>query len=240
LRKGVFPGVDKTTVMECNTTIQTYLRCAKAVFANGREYLVGLELPDLREFLSFTVDVAAPEGHRAIPDEVMLAIWKDGQRLAKEDPKVWAFHLLASWTGARPVTLKSLTGAALRVTAEGGEITLPAAKGGLPVRVPVDKACVAALQAVVTNDSLIGARHKTEADDIHQAHNVWMTKLGLTGTLKTYVLRHARLDQYREAGGLELAAAGGGHTTTAMAERKYTRNKKIIPLVVPVTTLKSA
>jgi len=56
---------------------------------------------------------------------------------------------------------------------------------------------------------------------------------GVTGTLKTYQLRHRRLQQYRVAGGLELAAAGGGHTTTAMVERHYTEGSKVIPMVDP-------
>ncbi len=44
-----------------------------------------------------------------------------------------------------------------------------------------------------------------------------------------------RLQQYREHGGVELAAAGGGHRTTAMVERKYTEVAKVIPMVHPRT-----
>jgi len=234
LKAGKLPGIDKDAVMECNTTIQTYLRCAKAVFANQREYLVGLRLPELKEFLTFSVDVDAPKGHREIEGNVLDALAADTARLAREEPKVHAFYLLATWTGARPITITHLAGEALRVLPDGtGEIELPAAKGGRGVCVPVDAATAACLAAVRTPESLIGARTKTEAALIHRAHNEWLTRHGVTGTLKTYQLRHRRLQQYREAGGLELAAAGGGQTTTAMVERRYTEGAKSIPLVHP-------
>jgi hypothetical protein len=234
LQRGEFPGIDKEAVMECNTTILTYLRCAKAVFANQREYLVGLRLPDLREFLAFSVDVGAPKGHREIAGSVLDALEADAPRLALAEPKVHAFYLLATWTGARPITITHLAGDALRVLPDGtGEIELPAAKGGRGVCVPVDAAAVRCLRAVRTPESLLGAKSKTEAALIHRAHNEWLTKHGVTGTLKSYQLRHRRLQQYRVAGGLELAAAGGGHTTTAMVERHYTEGLKVIPMVDP-------
>lgn len=234
LKAGKLPGIDKDTPMECNTTIQTYFRCAKAVFANSREYLVGLKLPDLREFLAFSVDVEAPKGHRGLDEAVQTALAENVGRLAVEMPKVHAFYLVATWTGARPVTIKSLPGAALRLLPSGeGEIDLPAAKGGRGVCVRVDAEAARALEAVRTPLSLIGASSRTEADHIYRAHNEWLTSQGVSGTLKSYQLRHRRLQQYREHGGLELAAAGGGHTTTAMVERRYTQGAKTIPLVSP-------
>lgn len=234
LRSGVFPGVDKTTVMECNTTINTYLRCAKAVFANNREYLPGLVLPGLEELLKFTVNVAAPEGHREFDPAVLAALQADAPRLAREEPKVWAFNRIIAWAGARPGVIKKLPGSALRVLGDGtGVIMVPAAKGGMKSSPPVDAECVAALMAVKTDASLIGARHKTEAKDIHNAHNAWMTSHGMTGTLKSYVFRHVRLDQYREVFDSETAAALGGHRSTAMVEKKYTQNRKVIPMLVP-------
>lgn len=235
LAKGVFPGVDKTTEMECNTTIKTYLRCAKAVFANAREYLVGLELPELSEFLEFSVDLCAPEGHREMDAATAAALQKDALRLQTEEPKVWAWEVIVSWTGARPVTIKGLRGDALAVMPDkSGVITLPAAKGGVAVRVPVDAAAVTALLAVRTEESLLGAKHKTEADDIWRAYNGWLTKHGVTGTLKSYLKRHGRLQQYRDELGVEGAAAGGGHRTTKMVERKYTQGAKVMPMMVPV------
>lgn len=235
LAKGVFPGVDKTTEMECNTTIKTYLRCAKAVFANNREYLVGLELPVLSEFLQFSVDLRAPEGHRGMDAESVERLQRDAERLQTEEPKVWAWEVIVSWTGARPVTIKALKGDALTVMPDdSGIITLPAAKGGVPVRVPVDAAAAAALCAVRTADSLLGARHKTEGDEIWRAYNAWLTKHGVKGTLKSYLKRHGRLQQWRNEHGVEAAAAGGGHRTTRMVERKYTEGAKVMPMMAPL------
>lgn len=234
LKAGKLPGIDKQAVMECNTTIKTYLRCAKAVFANQREYLVGLDLPPLRDFLGLTVDLAAPEGHREIDPEVMARLQADLPRLALEDPRVHAFCLILAWTSARPVTITRLRGDALRVLPDGtGVIDLPATKGGAATRMPVSAEVVHALERVRTVESLIGARHATEATDIHDAHNAWLTSHGLTGTQKSYVFRHMRLQQYRALGGAELAAAVGGHTSTAMVERKYTQNATVIPMVDP-------
>jgi integrase len=85
----------------------------------------------------------------------------------------------------------------------------------------------------MTQGSLIGARHKTEAKKIHVAHNEWLTAHGIEGTHKTYLFRHARGQQLREIGGVELASAALGHTTTAMVERKYTEARKAMPLVAP-------
>lgn len=234
LKAGRLPGIDKTSMMECNTTILTYLRCAKAVFANQGEYLQGLQLPDLKEFLGFRVDVEAPEGHREMQVDVRAALAAAVPVLAREQPKVHAFYVVATWTGARPITIKGLRGDALQVREDGtGVVELPAAKGGRKVCVPIDAGAVQALLEVRTERSLIGAQTVTEAERIYRAHNEWLSEHGVTGTLKSYQLRHQRLQQYRNEGGLELAAAGGGHTTTAMVERRYTENAKLIPLVPP-------
>ena len=91
-----------------------------------------------------------------------------------------------------------------------------------------------ALLAVRSDESLLGAKHKTEADDIWRAYNGWLTKNGVTGTLKSYLVRHKRLQQYRDELGVEGAAAGGGHRTTKMVERKYTRGKKVMPMMAPL------
>jgi hypothetical protein len=234
LRARSLPGIDKTTVMECNTTVQTYLRCAKSVFANSGEYLLGLKLPDLVEFRRFAVDLAAPKGHREMDEAAVLRMREDSARLARERPEVWAFHVLVGWTGARPVTLKALRGDALLVLADGtGKVLLPGTKGGNAVRVDVDAEAVEALRAVMTAESLIGARHKTDATRIHLEHNAWMRACGVTGTLMSYLFRHARLQQLRTVFDVETAATGAGHTTTAMVRRVYTRGSGEVPLLRP-------
>jgi integrase len=234
LKAGRLPGIDKSEVMECNTTITSYLRCAKAIFANNREYLPGLVLPELREFLSFGVDVSAPEGHRDLPAEVMAKMDKHLKKLRAESPRVWVFNQLAAWTGARPITIKGLGKSALVVSKDGaGVVSLPVTKGGKPVLWPLPADVVDVIVSVATDASLIGATHKTDAEEIHREHNEWLTKLGVEGTQKTYLFRHARLQQLREHGGVELAAAGGGHTTTAMVQKRYTEAQKAMPMLDP-------
>jgi hypothetical protein len=196
---------------------------------------MGLELPELSEFLEFSVDLRSPEGHREIDAEAVEKLQNDALRLQTEEPKVWAWDVIVSWTGARPVTIKALKGEALTVMPDkSGLITLPAAKGGVGVRVPIDADAVAALLAVRTADSLLGAKHKTEADEIWRAYNGWLTKHGVTGTLKSYLKRHGRLQQWRDEHGVETAAAGGGHRTTKMVERKYTQGAKVMPMMAPL------
>ncbi len=234
LKAGRLPGIDKSEVMECNTTISTYLRCGKAVFANSREYLSGLVLPELREFLSFSVDVSAPEGHRDIPAEVLAKLDGHLASLRETNPRVWVFSQLEQWTGARPITIKSLAKSAMTVAADGSAVvSLPVTKGGKPVMWPLPAEVVSVILSVATEESLIGAVHKTDANEIHREHNEWLTQLGLEGTQKTYLFRHARLQQLRDHGGVELAAAGGGHTTTAMVQRKYTEAQKAMPMLEP-------
>lgn len=231
LKAGKLPGVDKSTVMECNTTVRTYLRCAKAVFANRREYLPGLVLPELADLLGFSVDLAVPEGHREIPVEAWARIWKDAPELREENAQAWALLQLLAWTGCRPVQALRMPGAALRREGDGYLIEVPAAKRGLQSEWPVDPVVGAALQDLATGESMIGARTKTAGEHAYRRLNEWLRERGLTGTHGAYLLRHARGQQLRDEGGLELAAAGLGHKGTQMAARKYTAGKKRMPLL---------
>lgn len=233
MKAGKLPGIDKETIMEGNTTVLSYLRCAKAVFANQREYLTGLILPELRELLTFTVDLAVPEGHREIPADVLSALLGDLGRLREEEPRLWAFVMVCAWTGARPVQVVRMRGDAL--TRVNGEdvLVVPAAKRGVAVRVPINAGTAAGLREVMTAESLVGAATHTEALDLHRAVNEWMTRHGAEGTHKAYLLRHMRGQQLRDAGGLELSAAGMGHRGTAMAARKYTESRVVIPMLDP-------
>lgn len=231
LRAGKLPGLDKTEVMLCNTTILGYLRSAKTVFANSGEYLPGLKLPELREFLGCSIDVAVPEGHREIPGDVLGRILQEAPRLRVVSPKVWLFNELAAWTAARPITILRLGREALRVNADGsGVVSLPTTKRGNPVMWPVPAEVVDVALAVATEGSLVG----TNGERTYRASNDWLTGLGLVGTKKISIYRHARLQQMREHGGVELAAAAGGHTSTAMVEKKYTEGLRAMPMLEPL------
>jgi integrase len=239
LKAGRLAGIDKTEVMECNTTVHSYLRCAKAVFANNNEYLPGLVLPDLREFLGdgskrnpgFTVKITAPKGHREIEPEVLAAITEDLARLRVESPRLWAFNQLVAWTASRPITVRRLDRSALTVNADGsGLVTLPTTKRGNPVTWPVSAEVVAGVLEVTTDESLIGAN----GEMTYRAHNEWLTSMGMEGTKKSSIFRHIRLQQVREHGGVEMAAAAGGHTTTDMVERTYTKARAAMPFLDPL------
>lgn len=230
LKAGRLPGIDKTEIMECNTTIQSYLRCAKAVFANSCEYIPELELPELREFLTFSVDVEAPEGHREISEAVLQKILENLERLRVEAPRLWVFNQLVAWTAARPITIQRLNRSALTVAADGsGVVKVPVTKRGDPVLWPVPAEVVSGILEVATERRLIGPN----GEMTYRAHNDWLTSLGLEGTKKSSIFRHLRLQQVRDGFGVEMAAAGGGHKTTAMVERKYTKARKAMPMLDP-------
>lgn len=233
------PRRDTTTEAAWNTTIITYLASVKSIFgaqARSNE-LRGLHVPDLKEFLGVALAkvLPCPRGHREIPAEVLGKLIADLPRLQMEEPKVYAMCQALAWLGGRPGTLKQLTAEALLVNEDGtGVIRQPAKKRGLPIETPVGVECVEALRAVCTAESLLGARHKTEAKDIHRAVNDWMTRHGMVGTLKSYLFRHMRLNQLRNDCSSETAAAAGGHTSTAMVNGRYTRNETVIPMLQPL------
>jgi integrase len=234
LRAGNLPGIDKSECMEGNTTILTYLRCARSLFANHREYLGGLKLPELREFMTFSVEIEAPRGHREIPEAVALRIWGDAETLRTEDARLWVLLSVLAWTGARPAQVKGMTGTALEVQPDGsGVVLVPVAKGGRPVRWPVSPELAGAIEQVRTAGSLIGATSPTAAGKLHRRLNAWLRERGVEGTHAAYLLRHARGQQLREAGGVELAADGLGHTSTAMVQAVYTQRANVMPMLDP-------
>jgi integrase len=220
------PGIDKSEVMECNTTIKTYLRCARAVFANEREYLEGLTLPKLEQFLKWSPELAAPEGHRELPADVRARIFEDLPRLRREDPAVWAFAELLLWTGARPVQVLRMGPEALQ--AEG--VLVPEAKRGTSPLVMVAPEVLEELRALAVPGSVLGGER---GEVVYRRLNAWLRACGVEGTQAAYSLRHFRLQEMREARGIEMAQALGGHRSSDMVERKYTRGAKVIPLVTP-------
>jgi hypothetical protein len=242
LKAGRLPGLDKTTVMECNTTILSYLRCSKAIFANNREYLGGLVLPKLADFLGdgskrnpgASVSVAVPKGYRQIDDQLLHSIAVELPKLQSAKPQVWAFVLTCAWLAGRPGKVAQLRGDALAVLPDGtGVITQPGAKGGNVSHVSVDANCVAALNAVRHAESLFGARSRRAMELIYRESNQWLTDLGLEGTKKLSIFRHHKLNILRNRFDDEMAAAAAGHTTTAMVRSTYTRNEKVVPIVDP-------
>lgn len=256
LRTRKLPGVDEDTECEGNTTIQTYLRCAKAVFAWNRKYLAGLELPTLKEFLEFTEVLPGPEGHREIAPMVEERIFAALPALRAADVLHWVFFKLCHETGARPVSVKRAVLADLRMvdgaeadllrkeTAElwglapervapiGGVLKLHPTKRGAPVMRALSVELVSVLREVATAESLMGARSATHAVKIHNAVNEWLRLQGLDGTHGAYMLRHGDGQRLRDAGGAEMAKAGLGHLTS-QAMGRYSDERRVVPLLRP-------
>lgn len=254
LRAGKLPGVDKGTVMAGNTTILTYLRCAKSVFANKREYLLGLQLPGLKGLLEFNVDLAAPVGHKDIPAEVEARIFAGLGELRERDVKAWAFLMLVQETAARPVSIhratlfdlrvvEGLEAEALRASCAlkwglplercapiGGVLHLKGTKAGNAVHAALSEDLVSVLREIGTETSIYGAETVGGGVKIHGRVNAWLRGLGLEGTQGLYQLRHAGLQEALEEGGRELAMVRGGHTTPKMLGR-YTEERRVVPLV---------
>lgn len=254
LRTRKLPGVDEDTECEGNTTIQTYLRCAKAVFAWNRKYLAGLELPALKEFLEFTEVLPAPEGHREIPLMVRERIMAGLPELRARELLQWVLFQLCYETGARPISIKRAVLADLwmvegeeaerlrtdtaalwglapdAVSAIGGVLKLHPTKRGAPVWRALSVELVSVLREVATAESLMGARSASHAVKIHNGVNEWLREQGLDGTHGIYMLRHGDGQRLRNAGGQELAKAGLGHVTdTAMG--RYSGERRVVPLL---------
>lgn len=252
LASGALPGVDEDTEMEGNTTILSYLACAKAVFARQREYLEGLTLPPLEALRGFSVKLTVPSGHREIPAEVKGRILEGLPALREESVHEWLLCLLCFETGQRPVSVKRAGLGDLRVVESAAEAEALRAQTAADWRLPVEKVeaiggvvrfrptkrgtwvnkaisaeLTAALQAHGTAESLIGARSATHAKKIHDGLNAWLRAMGLTGTHGVYMLRHHELQNLRDAGE-ELAMAGGGHRTKQAMER-YSSERRVVP-----------
>lgn len=254
LRARKLPGVDEDTEAEGNTTITSYLTCAKAVFAWNRKYLPGLELPELAGLLEFTEVLPSPEGHREIAPMVQERILAMLPALRAEDVRQWAFFKLCHETGARPISIKravlddlrmvdgeeaerlrtdtaALWGLAPEAVGEiGGVLKLHPTKRGAPVWRALSVELVSVLREVATAESLMGARSVSHAAKIHNEVNEWLRAQGLEGTHGIYMLRHGDGQRLRNAGGQELAKAGLGHVTdTAMG--RYSEERRVVPLL---------
>lgn len=253
---GELPALDDTTVAPWNTTILTYLTSAKSIFGekSRAKVLRGLEVPDLEEWRAITLELPCPKGHKAIEETVEERIEKGLAKLKEENRRVWLFFMLCDETGMRPVSVRRLTKASLTVltAAEaadlrkkmakewrvdekdlcdfGGLIKVQAAKHGNEVLTPVSADVVAVAQQVMTEGSLIGAKHVTESRELHTELNAWLRKRGVTGTHAAYLLRHRKGQMMRRFGGKAAVGATLGHKGEAMADR-YSIENRVVPAV---------
>lgn len=262
-REKLLPRRDTTTTAPWNTTIVTYVTSAKSIFgaqARSNE-LRGLNLPELKEFLGVTLAkvLPCPKGHKEIPADVLARIEAELPALRRDEPQVWLFHMLCEETGVRPVSVREMTGAALEVldaasAAEwrrrmarewhvqeedlcefGGLLSVQATKHGNPVLTPISAEVAALAQELMSPASLVGARHATEARELHERVNAFLRRCGVTGTHAAYLLRHRKGQIMRRFGGKQAVALSHGHRSEQMADR-YSREDRVVPAVGLRTT----
>ena len=252
------PRRDTTTEAPWNTTIITYLASVKSIFgpqARSNE-LRGLNMPELKDFLGVKLAkvLPCPKGHKEIPAEVLARIEEGLPVLRREDAKAWLFHMLCEETGVRPVSVRTMTGADIEVldatsaaewrrrmakewaAAEadlcdfGALIRVQATKHGNPVLTPVSAEVAAVACELMTPGSLIGARHVTEAKEVHEKVNAFLRGCGVEGTHAAYLLRHRKGQIMRRFGGRAAVAVSHGHRSEQMADR-YSREDRVVPAV---------
>ena len=255
-RAGKLPALDDRTEAPWNTTVGTYMTSINSIFGekSRTKILRGLLVPELKGFLECRLSLPGPKGHKEIPAEVMARMDAGLPVLRDEDARVWLFEQLCEETGMRPVSvrrlmpgdLRALTAAEAaewraRMAAEwrvdeaelsefGGLLRVAAAKHGAEILTPVSAAVVEVARAVMTSESLIGAKHETEGKQLHARLNAWLRGCGVEGTHAAYLLRHRKGQLLRRFGGKAAAAAGLGHTSEAMAGR-YSREDRVIPAI---------
>ena len=255
-RAGKLPALDDRTEAPWNTTVGTYMTSINSIFGekSRTKILRGLLVPELKGFLECRLSLPGPKGHKEIPLAVMARMDAALTELREQDARVWLFEQLCEETGMRPVSVRRLMPADLRAltvteAAEwrarmasewrvdeaelsefGGLLRVAAAKHGAEILTPVSAAVVAVARAVMTLESLIGARHETEGKQLHAGLNAWLRGCGVEGTHAAYLLRHRKGQLLRRFGGKAAAAAGLGHTSEAMAGR-YSREDRVIPAI---------
>lgn len=233
LAAGELPGIDTSTPMPCNTTIRNYLKSGRTVFAHGRRFVRGLDLPELRQFLEYRHGLTLPSGHRELDQATVDRIWADLPELRRQHERAWLLFQVLAYTGARPVTIKRMTAADVSYDEDGcARLALPPTKGGDYVHAVLPADVADLLRRHASPEGLIGGY----LDRVHyKTLNPWLRARGVADQHAVYLLRHRRLQHVRDAFGVEAAATAAGHRNEAMVRRTYTRNKSTAPMVDPHT-----
>lgn len=233
LAAGELPGIDTSTPMPCNTTIRNYLKSGRTVFAHGRRFVRGLELPELRAFLEYRHGLTLPSGHREISQEVVDRIWDDLPALRETNERAWLLFQIMAYTGARPVTIKRMTVANATWEADGWvKLHLPKTKGGDGVNAMLPPEVAEPLKAHATTEGLLGGF----LDRVHyKVLNPWLRARGVDDQHAAYLLRHRRGQAVRDNFGVEAAAEALGHKGTQMVKTIYSEAKGTAPTIEPRT-----
>lgn len=233
LAAGELPGIDTSTPMACNTTIRNYLKAGRTVFAHGRRFVRGLELPELRAFLTYRHGLTLPSGHRQISQEVVDKIWDDLPELKLKNERAWLLFQIMAYTGARPVTIKRMTVANATWEADGWvKLQLPRTKSGDEVNALLPPEIAKPLRDHATAEGLLGGF----LDRVHyKTLNPWLRLRGVDDQHALYLLRHRRGQAVRDKFGVEAAAEALGHKDTKMVKTVYTEAKGTAPVIEPRT-----
>jgi integrase len=225
LAAGTLPGIDMSTPMACNTTIRNYLKAGRTVFAHGRRFVRGLELPELRDFMTYKHGLTLPSGHREISQEVVDAIWEELPNLRLRCERAWLLFQILAHSAARPVTIKRMTVEDVTWSADGWcTLSLPATKGGDAVDVTLPPEIASPLKQHATREGLLGGY----LDRVHyKTLNPWLRRRGVEDEHAAYLLRHRRLQQERDHAGVAAAAGLGGHKDEKMVRSIYTRGQRV-------------
>lgn len=231
---GTLPALDKSAVLQANTTIQSYWTQAKSIFgADSRTVILReLMLPDCTpgtaffDFLKTSFkDLRTPKGHKEFPAEVYEQLWNAAESLKEHNLALWVVGQLLWRTGMRPIEILRAAPAWLSADAGTGDfIRIPSTKKGNEREWPIEADLVTAIKAVMNKDRLIGQKHVTAARLlIYSEHSLWMRSHGIEGTQTNYKFRHFVLQRIRDRDGLDATALAAGHRTTDIAESVYTK-----------------
>jgi integrase len=236
---GSLPALDRRTPMACNTSIHSYITQARTIFGQeSRQHILrGLRIPELKGFMKVVVTVKKPVGHKKIAKDKWEAMIEAEPALKKENLRAWVVHELLLRLSCRPVeVLAARPGWLEKVETKGGVVrwrimiinrpdesfTLKSGSGARERAIWLPDALVEAIHQIAQYDSLIGAKHITEAKEILAKHSKWMRKFVPKGSSQTnYLLRHSGAAERMTSGDSTQAMALLGHKTTQMVETTY-------------------
>ncbi|MHB1082994.1 MAG: hypothetical protein ACYC67_26595 [Prosthecobacter sp.] len=233
-------AVDAKAAMKCNTSIRNYMNAAKSIFGQWSRdnYLAGLQIPPLEDFLSTKVKVQLTKGHREFSRADYLAVMDALPDLKKNNPRVWLVNQMLMRFGMRPEEVWPSRPCWLEKQGEGKKqrtrikiinredegFTLKAGEDATERMIWVPVEMLAVMEQVKTEAFLIGGKHQTEARNlVEREHPQWLREIGVDVDRPNYQFRHFALAERLTSEGATKAAALGGHSNSQITESTYAR-----------------
>jgi hypothetical protein len=233
------PPIDKRTAAAGNTTIKSYLNCIRSIFGpTGRtEYLRGLEVPPLTDFMEMKIKLPTPKGHRQIETDDYAAMYAAAEQLKASDLQLWVTLMMMWRFGSRPIEvwkarpnwIEMINGEPVFVLSNREEegFSLKAAERNIERRIRVPADLWEAIQQVQTTEAIIGGTSPTATKNLVERDcSQWVRQFlpkADYGSHSNYMLRHyiGRLVSRRH--GSLMASLYLGHSTEAtLANRRAT------------------